>query len=63
MGEFSIIHWLVVLIVVLIIFGPQKLPEIGRALGESIREFKKSFKEVSIIEKTTGSPKDGNRPN
>ncbi len=51
MGEFSIIHWSVVLIVILIIFGPQKLPEVGRALGESIREFKKSLKEVSL-EKT-----------
>ena len=47
MGEFSPIHWLIVLVVVLLVFGPKRLPEIGKALGESIREFKKSLKEAS----------------
>ncbi|MBE3590024.1 MAG: twin-arginine translocase TatA/TatE family subunit [Firmicutes bacterium] len=41
-------HWglseiLVVLIAALIFFGPRRLPEIGRALGSSIREFRDSF--------------------
>ncbi len=45
MGEFSIVHWLVVLIVVMILFGPKKLPEIARAVGESVKEFKKSLRE------------------
>ncbi|MBI2167587.1 MAG: twin-arginine translocase TatA/TatE family subunit [Candidatus Omnitrophica bacterium] len=35
---------LVILIVVLLLFGAKRLPEIGRALGEGIREFKKSIK-------------------
>jgi sec-independent protein translocase protein TatA len=34
---------LVILIVVLLLFGARRLPEIGRALGEGIREFKKSL--------------------
>ena len=34
---------LVVLIVILLLFGAKRLPEIGRALGEGIREFKKSL--------------------
>jgi len=50
MGEFSPIHWLVVLIVIMVIFGPKRLPEIGKALGEAIREFKKSLKEASSDE-------------
>lgn len=34
---------LVILIVILLLFGAKRLPEIGRALGEGIREFKKSL--------------------
>ncbi len=33
----------VILVVVLLLFGAKRLPEIGRALGEGIREFKKSM--------------------
>jgi len=34
---------LVILLVILLLFGAKRLPEIGRALGEGIREFKKSL--------------------
>ena len=34
----------VILLVVLLLFGAKRLPEIGRALGEGIREFKKAIK-------------------
>ena len=37
----------VILLVVLLLFGAKRLPEIGRALGEGIREFKKSLKDGS----------------
>ena len=37
----------VILLVVLLLFGAKRLPEIGRALGEGIREFKKSMRETS----------------
>jgi len=36
------VHLLIILIVVLIIFGPGKLPEVGKSLGTAITEFKKS---------------------
>ena len=36
---------LVILLICLLVFGAAKLPEIGRALGKTINEFKKSFKE------------------
>lgn len=55
MGEFSLFHWLVVLLVILIVFGPKRLPELARSLGEGIREFKKSLKEGAsneMLEKT-----------
>lgn len=37
----------VILAVVLMLFGAKRLPEIGRALGEGIREFKKSMRDGS----------------
>ena len=37
----------VILLVVLLLFGTKRLPEIGRALGEGIREFKKSLRDAS----------------
>lgn len=37
---------ILVLVIALIIFGPSKLPEIGRAFGTTLREFKSSTKEL-----------------
>lgn len=41
-GAFQPLHLLLILIVVLIIFGPGKLPDVGKALGKTIREFRRS---------------------
>lgn len=38
---------LVIFIAALLIFGPQKLPEVGKALGESIKQFKKASKSLN----------------
>lgn len=38
---------IVILLVVLLLFGAKRLPEIGRALGNGIREFKKSVKGIT----------------
>jgi sec-independent protein translocase protein TatA len=37
-------HLLLILIIVLIIFGPGKLPDLGRGLGKGIREFKDALR-------------------
>jgi len=37
---------LLVLVVALVIFGPKRLPELGRSLGKGIREFKKATNEI-----------------
>ena len=37
---------IVILVIALIVFGPKKLPEIGKAIGNAIREFKKSSEEM-----------------
>lgn len=36
----------IILIIALILFGPAKLPQLGRAVGETLREFKTSTKEL-----------------
>ena len=42
-GLFQPMHLLLILIIALVVFGPKKLPEIGKGLGEAIRGFKKAF--------------------
>jgi sec-independent protein translocase protein TatA len=44
-GIFQPMHLIIVLAIVLIVFGPKKLPELGKGLGEAIRGFKKGFNE------------------
>ena len=49
-------HWLPLLLVLLIgmvFFGAKRLPEMGSALGKTIREFQKSMREVSEPPETT----------
>jgi sec-independent protein translocase protein TatA len=44
-GLMQPMHLILILLIVLIIFGPGKLPELGEGLGKSIREFKKAMKD------------------
>lgn len=44
MGSFSIWHWLIVLIVVMLIFGTKKLGNIGSDLGKAVKGFKDGVK-------------------
>jgi sec-independent protein translocase protein TatA len=43
MGRIGFPELLLILIVILLIFGARRLPEIGQALGKAIREFKKAM--------------------
>ena len=43
-GLFQPSHLIFILIIVLILFGPGKLPELGKGLGKGIREFKDALK-------------------
>lgn len=43
MGALSLTHWLIVGLVVMLLFGGKKLGEVGKGLGEGIREFKKGM--------------------
>jgi sec-independent protein translocase protein TatA len=44
MGTFSIWHWIIVLLVVVLIFGTKKLRNIGADLGTAVRGFKEGMK-------------------
>jgi len=45
MGEMSPFHWLLVIAIALLLFGPSKLSSLGKGLGEGIRNFKSALKE------------------
>lgn len=50
MGSFSLLHWLVVLVIVLLVFGTKRLANGAKDIGSAIKEFKKAYA------KTTNRP-------
>lgn len=53
MGSFSVWHWLIVLLIILLIFGTKKLRNLGSDLGGAVKGFKEGMKE--------GSPSDASQ--
>jgi sec-independent protein translocase protein TatA len=51
-GLFQPMHLLVVFGIALLVFGPKKLPELGKGLGDGIRGFKSAMKQESEPDKT-----------
>jgi len=47
-GLFQPMHLLVIFFIALLVFGPKKLPELGKGIGEGIRALKDGMKESSI---------------
>lgn len=45
MGSFSITHWLILLVVVVVVFGTSKLKNAGKDLGQAVKGFKDAVKE------------------
>jgi sec-independent protein translocase protein TatA len=54
-GLFQPLHLIIVFAIVLLVFGPKKLPELGKGIGEAIRGFKRGINE-SDREQPTESP-------
>jgi len=48
---------ILILVIVLILFGPTKLPQLARSIGEAVREFRKASKEVTSPEEKTTTKK------
>ena len=54
MGTFSVWHWLIVLIIVLLVFGTKKLRNIGEDLGGAVKGFKEGMREGDAV---AGAPR------
>ena len=52
MGSFSLWHWLIVLLIVVLVFGTKKLRNMGSDVGGAVKEFKKAMKDEngSVVE-------------
>lgn len=46
LGPLGLPEILIILVVVLLIFGPKRLPELSKGLGQSVREFRKGIKDI-----------------
>ena len=56
-GLFQPIHLLVIFFIALLVFGPKKLPELGKGLGEGIRALKDGMKDSSSAQASTDQTK------
>jgi sec-independent protein translocase protein TatA len=45
MGTLSPFHWIIVLLVILLLFGAKKIPDLAKGLGQGLKEFKKALKD------------------
>jgi sec-independent protein translocase protein TatA len=61
MDLFAPTHLILLLMVILIIFGPSKLGDVGGALGEGIRDFKRAINEPDSIPAPVANLPDGPR--
>ncbi len=74
MGTLSPMHWIVFLVVALLLFGPTRLANIGKGLGEGIKNFKKGIESdeenkdpaqlpaAAVPRDAHAAPKDAPRP-
>ena len=42
-GLFQPMHLIIILVIALVVFGPSRLPELGKGIGKGIRDFKKAL--------------------
>ncbi|MES2803162.1 MAG: twin-arginine translocase TatA/TatE family subunit [Bdellovibrionota bacterium] len=62
MGEFSLSHILILSLILLIFFGPSRLPALGQSLGKAIKGFKQGLNEIDTDAKDV-SPQQQLNPN
>lgn len=57
MGSLSPVHWLLVIVVALLLFGPGRLAGVGKGLGEGIKSFKKGLNDDDDADDKPAPPK------
>ena len=63
MGPFGPTEILIILVIALVVFGPKRLPEMGKSLGKGIRQFRESVSGLDELTSTTPpSPPAGITP-
>jgi sec-independent protein translocase protein TatA len=62
-GKIGIQELVLILALALILFGPRKLPEIGRSIGQGLREFKKATNEMQKSVSLDGEEEDKAKSN
>ena len=62
LGDIGLPELLVIFIIVLVLFGPGKLPDVGKAIGEALRGFKKALKEPDNTNAERSNNKDEKSP-
>jgi len=55
-GDLSFSHILILLLVLVLVFGAKRIPEIGSSLGQGIKEFKRSLKDATSDEPSAPTP-------
>jgi sec-independent protein translocase protein TatA len=58
-GDLSFAHILILLLVLVLVFGARRIPEIGSSIGQGIKEFKRSLKDVETPPATPPAPPVG----
>lgn len=65
-GLFQPLHMIIILAIALVIFGPGKLPELGKGLGKAMREFKGAMsdatREINVTTEAKETPKEITSP-
>jgi len=61
MGGFSIWHWLIVLVIVVLVFGTKRLGNVGKDLGEAVKGFKKGMHDDDDKKPTAQLPDESRR--
>lgn len=63
MGSMSIWHWIIVLLVIVLLFGAKRIPELAKGLGSGIKTFKKELEDdEKKAEQINAQTKDEQKP-